>query len=174
MAKDVAVVVGPASVDQVVDDVGTGLVARAHMFDLDVARIEVYRLVHMRFGDSVARPDEALVDLAEALLVDPVGEWWMPIDDHGADDGQLIVETGLRPGVTDREGAELVRAAAELGIELEAATVGRRHVITTGSSFGGDVDVSALSHRVLHNDVIERWSVGTLPAAFAEDRKSVV
>ncbi len=184
MANDGAVVVGPASVDHGLDGVGSdaaesGLVARAHMFGLSVARIATYRLVHVQFAESVADQDAALEELANSLLVDPIGQWWSPAGDHDAladtdgiaandsfdRDRGVVIETGLRPGVTDREGAELVRAAGEIGIELVAATVGNRYAIESSDA---DLDVGELARRVLHNDVIERWAEGSLPPAFAD------
>jgi phosphoribosylformylglycinamidine (FGAM) synthase PurS component len=129
------------------------------MFGLPVRSITEYRVVHL-LGDLGAGQ---LVEVADRLLVDPVGQWWRSIDDH--DPEGVVVETGLRPGVTDREGAELVRSAGELGVELEAATVGRRFVID------GDLDddsIPLLASRVLHNEVIERYAVGRLPAAFLD------
>ncbi len=129
------------------------------MFGLPVESITEFRLVHVR-GDL---NDGQLTDLADRLLIDPVGQWWSPASDHQPDG--LVIETGLRPGVTDREGAELIRSAAELGLPVEAATMARRWVVE------GDLDedqTRELAQRVLHNDVIERWAPGTLPPAFAD------
>lgn len=129
------------------------------MFGLDVGQIESFRIVHL----AGALSDEQVGLVADQLLVDPVGQWWKHAADH-APEG-LVIETGLRPGVTDREGAELVRSAAALGVELDAATAGHRYVVT------GSLDqaaIEALATRVLHNDVIERFAVGSLPAAFLD------
>lgn len=129
------------------------------MFGLAVSSISEYRVVHLQ-GSLGSEPLSAVAD---QLLIDPVGQWWVPIEDHRPHG--VVIETGLRPGVTDREGAELVRSARELGIDIEAATVGRRFVVE------GDLDdreVAQLATRVLHNDVIERYAVGTLPAAFLD------
>lgn len=135
------------------------LVARARMLGLPVDSLDELRVVHLR-GDL----DREQVDrLAERLLADPVGHWWGRRDEHDADG--VVIETGLRPGVTDREAAELVRAAAELGAELVDAGIGRRYVVR------GDLDdeqLHQLATRVLHNDVIERYAVGALPAAHTD------
>jgi phosphoribosylformylglycinamidine synthase II len=152
--RDVAIVVGPARVDSGAD----GPVARARLFELPVKQIEEYRLVHLRGAIS----DEQLAEVADRLVTDPVGQWWSRADDLRPDG--LVIETGLRPGVTDREGAELVRSAAELGLPVEAATLARRFVIE-GELSAEEIDT--LARRVLHNDVIERWANGSLPAAFA-------
>lgn len=155
MRHEFVLVVGPGHVDLGSD----GPVARAHRFDLPVTSITQFRLVHL-LGD-LSEADVAVV--ADRLLVDPVGQWWLP----GADQDlpSVVIETGLRPGVTDREGAELIRAAAQLGIELEAATVATRWFIEGTLD---EAQLGELANRVLHNDVIERWAVGTLPPAFTD------
>lgn len=131
------------------------------MFGLDVTNIESFRIVHM--AGELSEEQVSLV--ADQLLVDPVGQWWKPAADHAP--AGLVIETGLRPGVTDREGAELVRSAAELGITLDAATTGHRYVIDGNLD---DAAVELLARRVLHNDVIERFAVGSLPAAFLDQQ----
>lgn len=131
------------------------------MFGLDVTNIESFRIVHM--AGELSEEQVSLV--ADQLLVDPVGQWWKPAADHAP--AGLVIETGLRPGVTDREGAELVRSAAELGITLDAATTGHRYVIDGNLD---DAAVGLLARRVLHNDVIERFAVGSLPAAFLDQQ----
>ncbi len=157
--------VGPAHVDEA----GEGLVERAALFGIDVDRIHRFRLAHVQFGDDViaetgtgSENPGPLVTIADTLLSDEVEGWWLPADDH--DVGGVVIETGLRPGVTDREGAELVRAANVLDIDVTAATMGMRFVVEAK----GDIDVRKLAERVLHNDVIERWAEGSLPPAFAD------
>ena len=141
----------------------SALLSAADLFGINVDAITEFRLVHLR-GDLAA---DALDQLSEALLVDPVGGWCQPAADVQHDDS-LVVETGLRPGVTDREGAELVRAAGQLGIAVDAATIGRRWVIDAASL--ADADLELLAQRVLHNEVIERWSRGALAPGFVSDQ----
>ncbi len=153
--REVAIVVGPARVD----DGPNGPTARARLFGIEVQGIEEYRLVHLRGAFS----DAELTEIAERLLIDPVGQWWMLAPEHRPTG--LIVEAGLRPGVTDREGAELVRSANALGVAVTAATLAKRFVID------GDLDdasLEALAEGVLHNEVIERWAAGPLSAAFTD------
>lgn len=181
-----AVVVGPGIVDQSAN----GLTAQARQFGFEVDRIEEFRLFHLQ-GDLAA---EGLQVLAERLLVDPVGQWWRPAADHMAelmpgssraqDDGvppgsastdsepagrrdRRVVEVGLRPGVTDREGAELLRGAHMLGVGLDAASVGRRLVVHGSLD---DVRLDQLAAEVLHNEVVERWAEGLLEPAFTDPR----
>ncbi len=141
--------------------------ARAGLFGIPVNSIERFDLVHVR-GDL---SDDDVTLLAERLLVEPVGQWWKADADlhEDLDEDQLVIETGLRPGVTDREGAELVRSATELGLRVEAATMASRWVIgSVADAALTDQQIDDLASRVLHNDVIERWSIGSLPAAFTD------
>ena len=157
---DVAIVVGPGSVHPGPDSPAE----KAKLFGLPVDRVVDYRLHHLR-----GRLDEAAIELlAERLLTDRVSQWWMRRDEHEAPSGHgpvAVVETGLRPGVTDREAAELRRAAGVLGIELEAAASAHRWFVF------GDLDddqVGQLAERVLHNPVIERWASDELAPAHTD------
>ncbi|MEL7208502.1 MAG: phosphoribosylformylglycinamidine synthase subunit PurS, partial [Actinomycetota bacterium] len=162
LAPTFALVVGPGAVD----DSANGLHGQAELFGFDLGAIRHFRLVHLR-GDLT---DEQLDRLASTLLVDPVGQWWRHAVDHleavrSAEPDCRIIEVGLRPGVTDREGAELVRAAAELGLPVEEAGVGRRYVIEGAL---GDDETERLADQVLHNEVVERWAEGLLSPAFTD------
>lgn len=122
-----------------------------------VRSIEVHDIVHLD-GDL----DTADLDrLTELLLVDAVHE---VVEPSWADD-RLVVETGLRPGVTDVAAEELLGAAHRLGIDgLRRATSGRRFVIDAEDG----LDAEALSTDLLMNPVIERWGAGHLEPAFVE------
>ncbi len=152
---DHALVVGPGHVSEGPDSPGD----RARLFSLDVKKIEQYRIVHI-LGDL---SDADLQVIADRLIVDPVHQWWQHANDHQP--AGLVIETGLRPGVTDREGAELVRAAHELGLPVESATFATRWVVEADLE---DDEVDALARRVLHNEVVERWALGSLAPAFAD------
>jgi phosphoribosylformylglycinamidine synthase len=157
---DAAIVVGPGRVDVGPDSA----LGKAELFGLAVDRIVEYRLYHLRGALDAA----GLAVLADRLLVDGVDQWWMLREEHEAPTGHgpvTVIETGLRPGVTDREGAELVRAAGVLGTPLDAAATARRWFV-----FGelGQSDVERLADQVLHNTVIERWSSGELAPAHAD------
>ncbi len=160
--------VGPGHADQT----EAGPLAQARLFGFDVERIEQFRLYHLE-GDLSA---DDLDRLAGALLTEPVGQWWSTAEEHLAavagqpeglpgPPGCRVVEVGLRPGVTDREGAELVRASRELGFDVQAASVARRLVVTGRLS---DAQLAALSSGVLHNEVVERWAEGLLEPAFTD------
>ena len=160
VVRDVAIVIGPGRADAGAD----GPARKAKLFGVDVEQIVEYRVVHVR-GEL---PRAKVEKLAAELLTDRVGQWWMLRDEHRAPSGHgpvTVIETGLRPGVTDREAAELVRAAAMLGITLEAAAVARRWLVY-GELDGAHLEL--LAERVLHNSVIERWAVDELPPAHTD------
>ncbi len=150
-----AFVVGPGHEDR-------AALERARLFELPVDRLVRFRLVHLR----ASLVDGDLGRLASELCVDPVGGWWeLATSLHQAAPGEddLLIETGLRPGVTDREGAELVRASAQLGLGVQAATIGTRWIVSGSLS---ELQVVQLAERVLHNDVIERWAPEHLEPSF--------
>ena len=166
MTEEWALAIGPGRRVEADDP----LIRTAAVFGVPLEAMTEYRLVHLR-GSLDA---DQLEELANALLVDPVGGWWMPALDLGHEPGSphgvgVVIETGLRPGVTDREGAELVRAAHQLGLDVEAATIGRRYVVEASDSLT-DEQVVLLANRALHNEVIERWQLGILPPGFVTDQ----
>ncbi|MDA3038543.1 MAG: phosphoribosylformylglycinamidine synthase subunit PurL [Actinomycetota bacterium] len=161
---ELAIVVGPGAT------IDSDTRSQIQALGFSVRSLETFRVVHIRARSD--DPAHLAERLSEQLLIDPVGQWWCHRGEL-RNDG-LIVETGLRPGVTDREAAELVRIAAELGLDLEAASIGRRHVIDVHRADGSALDagrdgaaIELLARRVLHNEVIERWGVGELAPAFA-------
>jgi len=156
-----ALAIGPGHRRSDADD---PIIHAAAMFHLAVDAITEFAVVHIRGDISPGDLDR----IAGTLLVDPVCGWWKPAAELSHDDA-LVVETGLRPGVTDRVGAELVRACAQIGLPIDAATIARRWVVEATPPLT-DAQVDDLAHRVLHNEVIERWSVGadSLPAGFVD------
>lgn len=143
------------------------LVATAASFGVAIDELGELRIAHVR-GDLDEHQISVLGDalLADAPESDEVGKWWTPAQDQPAHAG-TVIETGLRPGVTDREGAELVRAATELGLPVDAATIGTRWIVTPSDL--SDEDLATLARRVLHNEVIERWHTGSLAPGFVDD-----
>jgi phosphoribosylformylglycinamidine synthase len=159
--RDLALVVGPGTTDGGTD----GPMEKARLFGIEVGQIVDYRLVHIRG----ALTDEQVERLANRLLVDQVDQWWMARADHRPPAGlgtATVIETGLRPGVTDREAAELVRAARVLDIPLDAAGFAHRWFVY---GLAGDTARDQLIARVLHNPVIERWALDELPPAHTDD-----
>jgi len=159
-----ALVIGPGHRRTDADD---PLVMTAATFGVRVDAITEYRIAHVR-GDIT--PDQ-LDLIATKLLTDPVKGWWKQASELTHPDSEVVIETGLRPGVTDREGAELLRASEQIDMALQAATIGRRWVIEATPALTSE-QVDQLAHRVLHNEVIERWSRGanSLAAGFVTDQ----
>lgn len=157
--RDHSILIGPGITIQRQPGGPENFVDQAERFGVQVSAITELRVVHLRGTLS----DDEVSELTQRLLVNPIGEWAIPLTEHAP--AGVVIETGLRPGVTDREGAELVRGAGELGLELQAATIARRWVVEADLD---DAQIETLATRVLHNDVIERWARGELPAAFAD------
>jgi phosphoribosylformylglycinamidine synthase len=103
--------------------------------------------------------------LARRLLADPVADtWhWREAAAPGAEAG-TVVESVLRPGVTDVAAQQVVRGASLVGVpSVSRVATGRRFVLH------GDLtrdDVERLARLLLVNPVLERWHVGTLAHAF--------
>ena len=142
------------------------MISTAALFGIPLDSVTEFSLAHLK-GSAA---DADIERVAATLLVNPVGGWSKPAVELTHDQG-IVIETGLRPGVTDREGAELVRASSQLGISLDAATIGRRFVIEPSSPLSSE-QIEQLAQRVLHNEVIERWSqgAGSLAAGFVVDQ----
>ncbi|MCP3939289.1 MAG: phosphoribosylformylglycinamidine synthase subunit PurL [Actinomycetia bacterium] len=159
-----ALVLGPAHTEKSGSARPTPRLEAAAMFGVALDSLDEYKLVHIH---SEAVPDD-IGRVADVALASPVGEWWISAYEHQIEG--IVIETGLRPGVTDREGAELVREAGVLGVDIATATIGRRFVLhpTAGTELDAD-QVAVVANRVLHNEVIERWAVGHLEPAFVGD-----
>jgi phosphoribosylformylglycinamidine synthase subunit PurSL len=105
--------------------------------------------------------------LAQELLADPVVESYhlRPVDalPKGAEIGH-VVEVGFHPGVTDPVAENLLQRAHLLGIgTVEATSTGKRYV------FEGTLtedDLHQIAEQVLCNDVIQTYTLGTLPPSF--------
>jgi len=158
-----ALAIGPGHRRSDADD---PLIRTAAIFGVAIDAVTEIPIAHVRGELS----DDDVDLLATKLLTDPVDGWWLSASQL-THDGDLVIETGLRPGVTDREGAELVRASHQIGLPIEVATIGRRYVIEPTAPLDNEA-IKQLAHRVLHNDVIERWSIGanSLPAGFVTDQ----
>lgn len=165
VTSDWALAIGPGHRRANADD---PIISTAATFGIDLAAVIEFRIAHVRGELSADQLDR----LASQLLVDPVCGWWKPSEELAHADA-LVIETGLRPGVTDREGAELVRAARQIGVPVDAATIGRRWVVESAPPLT-EAEIDDLAHRVLHNEVIERWASGpnSLPAGFVDAQPS--
>ena len=110
--------------------------------------------------------------LATELLSDPIAqafEWRSVGSDGvirflGADHHARVIETALRPGVTDPVAEQIVRCAKMLGIDqVERAATGKRFVVYGDLS---EADYHTLAKRLFANDVIERYALGPIDPIF--------
>lgn len=85
---------------------------------------------------------------------------------------EQVVETALRPGVTDTVAEQLVRAAHELGIMgVERAATGQRFVIQSARPLSA-AELDALAQRLLANSVIQRYAFGAIDPIFPKPAQS--
>lgn len=156
---------------QLVDDPhAAALLADAHALGLTrVTRLEIFDLYFIE-GD-ITRPD--LRRLAAELLSDPVAQSarWRSVESDGvASFTGGVIETALRPGVTDPVAEQIVRCARLIGVAgVERAATGQRFIAH------GDLDAAdchMLAQRLLANDVIQRYTLGPIDPAFPHPAES--
>jgi phosphoribosylformylglycinamidine synthase II len=129
------------------------LLADAHALGLaDITAIDVADLVFVSGGADRAE--------LETLLVDPLlqtGDWAVP--------RSTAIETALLPGVTDASAQAVALAAETIGSPVAAVATGTRYEVH------GDLDddtMTVLARRLLSNQVIERWALGTIDPTFVD------
>jgi len=111
--------------------------------------------------------------LAVELLSDPVAqtsEWRSVAETQNPGSpkkpGFSIIETALRPGVTDPVAEQILRASHELGIEgVKQAATGNRYLVTGRLH---DSDLHTLARRLLANPVIHNYALGQIEPAFPQ------
>lgn len=148
------------------DPRNAGLLADAHALGLT-------RITHIQCHDlyfiegELSQPD--LRRLATELLGDPVAQTseWRSVASGGvASINGPVIETALRPGVTDPVAEQIIRAAHELGIRaVTRAATGSRYLV------GGRLttrDLHTLANRILANPVIQRYAIGEIEPVFPE------
>ncbi len=151
------------------DPRAAGLLADAHALGLfRVTHLEIQELFFIE-GDLCPADQHRL---AAELLSDPIAqayEWRSAQDDGvirflGVDQQSHVIETALRPGVTDSVAEQIVRCAHMLGIAaVQRAATGRRFIV-----YGKlrEADLHTLAKRLLANDVIERYALGPIDPIF--------
>ena len=119
--------------------------------------------------------------LALKLLSDPVTQSisWTELSSQRTplsrtDDGAVILEVALRPGVTDPVAEQLVRAAHELGLHgVQRAATGQRFLLCFDKSVALPESLSeSVAKSLLANNVIQHWSVGEITPSFPEEAES--
>ncbi|NIA21034.1 MAG: phosphoribosylformylglycinamidine synthase subunit PurL [Anaerolineaceae bacterium] len=157
------------------DAIGQSALARAGDLHLkgidDVASSRVFFLLFPE-GHTDAGGAERI---ARALLADPVselfrlragrGKWSADAPPHVKGRKALLVTR--KPGVMDPVAASLVTAAADLGLDIEAAHTGTRYYVK-GKVAGETLE--KLKWRVLANDCIEDVLTEQTPFEFREGR----
>ncbi len=150
------------------DPRAAGLLADAHALGLThLTGLEVNDLFFIE-GD--VSPND-LHRLAAELLSDPIAQicQWRTVDGVAAFVGQVI-ETALRPGVTDPVADQIVRCAKLIGVNgVERAATGQRFIVH------GDLDqadVQTLAKRLFANDVIQRYTLGPIDPVFPHPAES--
>jgi phosphoribosylformylglycinamidine synthase len=153
------------------DPAAAALLADAHALGLaHVTHLECCQLTFIE--GAVRAPD--LGRLAAELLSDPVAQTshWRSVGSGGVVDfnspppGAHVIETALRPGVTDPVADLIVHYARVLGIEgVTRAATGQRYVLH-GPLDQADLDF--LAHRLLANPVIHRYAFGPIAPSFPE------
>ncbi len=108
-----------------------------------------------------------LEQLAQELLADPIVENYRlrPVD-APPEESEIghVAEVGFHPGVTDPVAENLLQRAHLLGIgTVEAASTGKRYVFE--GALAKD-DLRQIAEQVLCNDVVQTYTLGTLPPSF--------
>jgi phosphoribosylformylglycinamidine synthase subunit PurSL len=151
------------------DPRAAGLLADAHA--LGLAHVTHFEIQELFFIEGALSPTDQH-RLAAELLSDPIAqafEWRSVGSDGvirfvGADHHARVIETALRPGVTDPVAEQIVRCAKMLGIDqVERAATGKRYVVYGDLS---QADYHTLAKRLLANDVIERYAIGMIDPIF--------
>src|SRR5574341_531882 len=106
--------------------------------------------------------------LAE-LLSDPISQTshWRSVERDGiVSFSGHVIETALRPGVTDPVAEQIVRCATVLGISgVERAATGQRFTVHGELC---DHDLHSLARRVFANTVIQRYAIGEIEPVFPQ------
>jgi len=147
------------------DPRAAGLLADAHA--LGITSLKGLECSDLYFIEGVLSPDD-LQRLATELLSDSVAQTsqWRNSSREAfiLHPSSFILETALRPGVTDPVAEQIVRCAKVLGIEgVEHAATGQRFVLTGKLK---EKDLHTLAKRLLANPVIQRYALGEIEPAF--------
>ena len=152
------------------DPAAAGLLADAHA--LGVTGLERIGCYTLYFVEGHVRAPE-LDRLAAELFGDPVALNSAPRSDgdgvvsfNGASQRTYIIETALRPGVTDPVADQIARYARLLGIVgVERAATGRRFVLHGTLS---QAELEFLARRLLSNPVIHHYAFGAIEPSFPQ------
>ncbi len=163
MAKPIDCLIVRARVDR--DPRATALLADAHA--LGLTRIHQLERADLYFVEGILSPTDR--ERIAELLSDPISQTsnWRSVERDGiiSFNGHVI-ETALRPGVTDPVAEQIVRCARVLGISgVERAATGQRFILHGEIS---EQDLHNLARRVLANTVIQRYALGEIESVFPQ------
>ncbi len=140
---------------------------KSQVTNLGIAHLEKVSISDLYFLRGEVGPGE--VDLlCRHLLADPVVQdyTWQRLeqDPPASRPGELALEVGLRPGITDSVADSLIRGAKILGVTLHQAATARRYIfygqLTTA-------DLQQIAREVLCNEIIHVYSLHPLKPPFA-------
>ncbi|MEW6401796.1 MAG: phosphoribosylformylglycinamidine synthase subunit PurL [Chloroflexota bacterium] len=123
---------------------------------------------------------QELQQLALNLLINPVTQSFIldeiPASPTLPENGSVILEVALRPGVTDPVAHEIVRAAYELGFaSVHRAATGQRYILHFDKSVSPSDSIrlsASLSATLLANNVIQHWTIGEITPSFPLEAES--
>jgi len=118
--------------------------------------------------------------LALKLLSDPVTQSmsWTELSTERTslsqpEDGSVILEVALRPGVTDPVAEQLVRAAHELNLNgVHRAATGQRFILCFAEGVAHISTSKSIAKSLLANSVIQHWTIGEIIPSFLEEAES--
>lgn len=139
------------------------LLADAHALGLTrLTHIECQDLYFIE-GELTPTQHRQLAD----LLSDPVAQTsdWRSVASGGVVSfNGHVIETALRPGVTDPVAEQIVRAAREIGVaSVQSAATGQRFLLQGPLSAE---DLHTLAQRLLANPIIQRYAIGEIAPIF--------
>ena len=115
--------------------------------------------------------------LALKLLSDPVTQsvsWIeLPLPLAEPQDGSIILEVALRPGVTDPVAEQLLRATHEINLTgVHRAATGQRFVLCLDENADRISTSQSIAKSLLANNVIQHWTMGEIKPSFPEETAS--
>ncbi len=155
------------------DPAAAGLLADAHA--LGVTRLNHLRCYTLYFVEGHVTAPE-LDRLAAELFGDPVAQTSVRrsasaggvafVNGSNSSANEHVIETALRPGVTDPVADQIARYARLLGVTgVERAATGQRYVLH-GELTTADLDF--LAQRLLANPVIQHYTFGAIAPSFPQ------
>lgn len=131
-----------------------------------ITRIQVHELYFIESHLTSAE----LNQLGAMLLSDPVTQTfqWSQLPAPAEETASAVLETALRPGVTDPTSEQIIRAAHELGLQsVTRAATGQRYLVD-GNNLTSD-DMHMLASRLLANAIIQRYALGEIEPIFPQE-----